>query len=345
MDTRTSHAIRQLHSESQSEGSTPIEQLALLTRYCHFSTLKVLTAQTAHIVLVEQQTRYTLAEKESGFMERHQIIQCMTKLSVLASLSLFAACASDSNKASGTGGASSTGGAPSSGGASNTGGAGFTCNVSDVGDASTGNPNCVTENAKICAADLIGFPFAKVAVSGSDCTTCSAGNQPAQETSATLTQPEPGMLCLSGRVSAGGWATLGLGLSTRSDDGKKILETFDAAMLGIAQVAVTIDSPPSQGLTLYAEMTNHFDCPNSATDCTYPPNFKYQDIKKPGAVLAPLADYKLDGDPGPAFDAGVLLDTSKLDNLLFQVNVAGDYNFCIHDFNLLDDLGNVVCPR
>ena len=152
-----------------------------------------------------------------------------------------------------------------------------------------------------------------------------------------MSYPAPGKLCLAGRVSPGGFAGLNLNFATRNQDGTKILEPFDAASRGITQMAFTIDSPPSTGLTIGITAIAQLDCPGDPLACSSP-GFIIEAAATPGPVVVSLAALK-------SVDAPTLvLDTSKLDAMFLQYHQAGDYNFCIRDLKFLDAQGNVVEP-
>jgi hypothetical protein len=253
---------------------------------------------------------------------------------LLAGLGLLTACGSDGNKSVVTTDASHTGGATGTGGTTDTGGSSNTAN-----DTAT-DPNCASNEALICAADLTGFPFVRVALKGSDycryvgnCT----GVPPTGETTVSITQPKAGTLCLAGTVSPDGWALLALEVAEKTLDRKKILQPFDATSHGITQVTMTIDPPPAQGLDLQLNMVQKLECPSSPADCFYPPNFDFKTITAPSTVTAVLSDFK-------ATDSSQVLDSSVLHSFLLQVNGAGPFDFCIHDFAFLDASNNVVTP-
>jgi hypothetical protein len=200
--------------------------------------------------------------------------------------------------------------------------------------------SCVSRDEFLCGQDLAGFPFVTDALMASDqCggLACAGLTPPDGTTSVTMSYPEPGKLCLSGRVSSSGFGVLALEFALKNRDGTKIVAPFDAAARGITQVTLAIDSPPSQGLALQAHMITHRECPVGPLDCFYPPNFKYMDITAAGPVSAPLADFKSDDDPT------VTIDPTVLNDVFLQVS-SGSVDFCIHDFNFLDAAGNAVRP-
>jgi hypothetical protein len=169
-----------------------------------------------------------------------------------------------------------------------------------------------------------------------------AANTPVGETTASLSQPEPGILCLSGTVSPAGWATLGVLFAVRNQDGTETLKKFDADSLGITQLQFSIDSPPSRGVSVHAAVTVATSCPDDKFACvsddfslmTEPSGSVPVSITSPGPVSAPFANFV---QPG----GSQVFDTSALDNLRFTVG-PGDYDFCVHDFKFLDAQNNEI---
>ncbi len=216
--------------------------------------------------------------------------------------------------------------------------------------SSSDPPACKSSDSFICSDDLGAFPFVRAALAVSDlCVGSPEGNPigdtmsctgaiiPDGETTVTLTQPEAGRLCLAGRVSTSGFALISLSLSEASADQRTIITPFDAQSRGIAQVAMTIDTPPNQGLAVDAHMILHRECPAGGLDCFYPPNFVSRTITAAGPVVVPLSEFTSEDDPTQ------LLDTSVLHDVFLQFS-AGPFNFCVHDFNFLDAAGNPVTP-
>ena len=269
-----------------------------------------------------------------SIMKQHQMTKRVTTLSVLAGLGLLSACGSDGGKAVGASGATSVGGATGTGGASTNGGTAGTSSTSVADSCQTGP--CVPS----------GFPFVTRALAisdacGSNCP-LSAANTPSGETTATLSQPVAGTLCLSGAVAPAGWAQIALTFATKSQDNTQVLSKFDAKSLGITQVAFTIDSPPSAGVSVSAAVTTATSCPGNLLGCftygfdlmTGPGSSVAANYTRPGQVTAPFANF-LQSVGSQSFD------TSALDHLVFGVG-SGSYNFCIHDFKFLDAQGNEV---
>jgi len=216
------------------------------------------------------------------------------------------------------------------------------------GSSSVDDPYC-KEEGFICHPS--GLPFVEVAGPASDLCggydTCDlAKNPPPGSTTATMTQPQTGQLCLSGTVATGGWAQITLQFAVFNQQSTKILKTFDADARGITQVAFTIDSPPSGGVGVSAAVTTSLDCPMSAFDCftygfqlmTAPLSNIPLTITAPRPVVAPFAAFQ-------QTRSGVsqTFDTSALQYLFFGVP-SGDYDFCLQDFRFLDAAGNEVKP-
>ena len=271
-------------------------------------------------------------------MTHRTIHNVLPSLSLLAALGLQAACASDSRNSAGTGGSPGVGGTA-------VGGSGGMAVVGASSDpCSSGR----------CAPSR--FPFVNTAIASSD--TCGSNcpllvvDTPVGKTTATLSQPEEGTLCLSGMVSPDGWAALGLvfavwavGDQARTDMNEprtEILKKFNADALGITQVSFTIDSPPGGGVSVSAAITTATSCPDGASGCV---TTGFDLMSGPGSsvpvnytarapVIAPFANFKQ--------TVGMQrFDTRALQHLVFGVG-SGSYNFCIHDFKFLDAQGNEV---
>jgi hypothetical protein len=228
---------------------------------------------------------------------------------------LATGCGSPNEAASGAaGGGAATGGSSGMGGSSSKG----------------GDPNCITGDGFLCAADLTGFPFVAFAASYSDKGGVFSGRTPpAGETTVTMSHPEPGKLCLSGRVAPAEFlAGMNLDFAPRNLDATMVLKPFDAAKLHITQASLTIDTPPSTGVRLSLFTVKQLECPNSPLDCNY--GFQFGALGA-GPVIVPFADFTSN-------DPSVAVDMTMLDSLVFQVG-PGDYAFCIHDFKLLDANG------
>ena len=229
---------------------------------------------------------------------------------------------------------------------------GFLVGMLGLGAACGGSsedPNCVNQEGFICHPS--GIPFAEVAGAASDLCggydVCPlAANPPAGSTTATLTQPQAGKVCLSGTVATNGWAQLVLQFAVFNKEFTNIVKTFDADARGITQAAFTVDSPPSGGVAVSAAVTTKLDCPASGFDCftygfdlmTAPLSNIPLTITQPGPQVAPFVDFQ-------QTRSGVsqTFDTSALQHIVFGVAM-GDYDFCLRDFKFLDAAGNEVKP-
>ena len=172
---------------------------------------------------------------------------------------------------------------------------------------------------------------------------------PPGATTATFSQPEPGKLCQSGTVEAGGYAGFIMLFAEWNQDATKVLKPFDATSLGITQVAFTIDSPPSGGVAVYASIVTSPECPGSPPDYSTCVTWGFElmsaplsttplTITTPGPQVAPFTNFKqtLSG-------VNQTFDTTALNFFDFRVG-AGSYDFCVHDFKFLDAAGNQVKP-
>jgi len=243
----------------------------------------------------------------------------------------------------GAGGTSNQGEKTGTGGASNSGGTAGTSSTAVADAASEADP-C---SSGLCVPS--GFPFVNSSRAITDACIdqgCPllAADTPVGKTTATLSQPEAGTLCLSGSVSTGGFANLGLLFAVKNQDHTETLKTFDANSLGITQLEFTIDSPPSGGVSVSAISTIATSCPGDKFAClsnqfslmTGPGSSVPLSITSPGRVPAPFTNF-MQTVGSQSFD------TSALDNLGFSVG-PGNYDFCVHDFRFLDAQNNEVKP-
>ncbi len=197
-------------------------------------------------------------------------------------------------------------------------------------------PSCDDRDGLICSP--AGFPGVVSAVAVTDyCladpskpTSCPATTiPPGGSTTALLTEPTAGKLCMSGTVAARGFAVLALRFfDTREPDGT-FATTFHPGAAGIATIALTIDSPPSGGIMPNRIGGFHVELPST-------PGVPLV-VTEPGPLLIPLSSFVSDGSPH------VTLAPNDIQTLGFDVG-PGDYDFCVHDFRFLDAAGNEVTP-
>jgi hypothetical protein len=216
-------------------------------------------------------------------------------------------------------------------------------------NGTSATPSCTSGEGLICQPR--GLPFVTLAGASSDaCAGSRLGtcpNPPLSATTATLTTPQTGELCLSGTVAANdGWAKLVLVFTTFNLERTKVLKVFNADALGITQVAFTIDSPPSGGVTIDAAVVTALDCPSGPGDC-FTQGFDLMtptgtgvlaSFADPGPEVAPFANFRQ-----TRTGVSQTFDTSALHHLEFVVG-KGAYGFCIHDLRFLDAAGTEVEP-
>jgi hypothetical protein len=136
---------------------------------------------------------------------------------------------------------------------------------------------------------------------------------------------------------------LALEFPGKNADKTKALEPFDATARGITQVALTVDSPPAQGVALLVSTIARIPCPTNTggaappLECQDPPTFKFAEITAAGPVRAPFADFK------SVDDASQTIKPSLLDSVFLQVD-SGEFDLCMRDFNFLDAAGSQVRP-
>jgi len=119
-------------------------------------------------------------------------------------------------------------------------------------------------------------------------------------------------------------------------------------MVAKEQVAFTIDSPPSGGVTVLGAVVKQLDCPGSAngTACrttgfrwvTAPGSQTPVIITAAGQQIAPFANFEQSNSA-----ASPIFDITALDSFAFLVG-PGSLDFCVHDFRLLDAAGEEVKP-
>jgi hypothetical protein len=193
------------------------------------------------------------------------------------------------------------------------------------GEPASGGPNvgsdCVsTDENLICAPS--GFPFVERAFA------VDQGNP-------MLTEPEPGVLCVSGTAAPGEHAGF-LMILFRGWSGA--LQPFDADAHGITQLSFAVDSLPAGGLIVDAGLVLSLDCPEYLLDCLAI-GFELPRITESGATSLPLADFLQSDSASEHQD----FDTRSISHIGFTVG-EGAYDFCVRDFKLLNDAGDEVTP-
>jgi hypothetical protein len=258
---------------------------------------------------------------------------------------LAAGCGSGYN-ASGRGGIGGPGGAAWMGGASGTGSPGGTSGAGGAGSpvvyppCSSGEPWTVVDG--ICAPS--GFPFVQYAFAQSNqcpvikvCPTSPVG------TTIRLSQPAAGTLCVSGtNPNSGNITGILVGFTVFSTEGvsptyQKVLEMFNADLLGITQVRFTIDRPPSAGVSVWANALHSNVC-NAA--CFSVAFALASPITATGTTTITTTASFTDFTANPV----QTFDTRALASIGFDVG-PGDFDFCVRDFQFLDAQGVEVKPK
>ncbi len=191
-----------------------------------------------------------------------------------------------------------------------------------------------------------GMPFVQVALADTDAANPDLP-QPG-ETSAIISNPEPGTACISGRLEDG-WAFLTLGVARW--DGANLRDPLDAAGLGIESIQFTLTTPPSSGV--YVQLTSLVpDCDLGPIECQHWGFFLERDAfqtplleNQPGTVTARIANFVRADYIDPAWQ----FDPSRLSTLQIGPgalrSVTGDYDYCVSDLKFLDAAGNEVVPE
>jgi hypothetical protein len=257
----------------------------------------------------------------------------ISTMALLTAITLTAGCSADSGRSGGT---TSTGGTAGGGGSATAGGAG----TAGTGGSSAGIngatfPDCEGNNPTgdaPCAPS--GFPFVRHAFPHSYSADCVLAGG-----TVTMSQPEHGILCLSGSTDAvqEDAVGIGLGLSVASDEpfeNYRVLELFNANALGIEKVRFTVDDPPPGGIVVSADIFHSLEC--HGLDCV---TFGFTTLERVTTSGAPttIALAEL------VSAQGVAVDTRALAGLRFDVG-AGEFEYCIRDLHFLDENDVEVLP-
>jgi hypothetical protein len=206
-------------------------------------------------------------------------------------------------------------------------------------------PYCADGPGEICAP--AGFPFVTSAGTLTDCQTTPGCTS--TKTTATLSQPQAGTVCLKGTVAAspvpsGGpsFAWLLLSVNSVNQSKTQIVEVFDAKALGITGLQFTIESPPATGVTLFATAAHTSSC-SSPPEClsSWSLTTGRADVVKAfqtaGPESAPFSSFLMRTDPNR------VLDSSALSHFIFEVG-PGDYDFCVSGLSFVNASGETVSP-
>ncbi|SRR6266540_2041126 len=197
-------------------------------------------------------------------------------------------------------------------------------------------PSCEDRDGLFCHPPGFAAVVSAVAVTDyclvdlSKPTSCPATTiPPAGRTTARLTEPTAGKLCMSGTVAAGGFAVLALRFFDTFEPDGTFMTNFHPGAAGITTFELTIDSPQSGGILLNRIGGFHVELPSN-------PGVPLV-VTEPGSLLIPLSSFVSDSSPP------VTLVPDDIQTLGFDVP-EGDYDFCVHGFKLLDAAGNEATP-
>jgi hypothetical protein len=176
-----------------------------------------------------------------------------------------------------------------------------------------------------------------------------------EASSAAISVPELGTICVSGTLGATGtfggmvsypFVNLYLLLSLRDDSGTCVMSAFDAQALDIATVRFDLDRRPESRMGLGAAVIRQAQCeePWLCTDggiyTWLAPDRQELGVVGPGTTEARLDEFVGDDLPEPLsaywlHDVELWMDASPKE-LPFE--------YCMSNFQLLDSVGNVVLP-
>jgi len=220
--------------------------------------------------------------------------------------------------------------------------------------AAGGDTTITTQSTAVCNAlfDAREIPFVAVTFWTSDaCPSQRTGVAPMPSSTITRLTHEPGKICMSGQVTTG-YAELFLDFSGNNPNGtqppEQPADPLDAAGLGISQLRFTLDSPPASGLAANLASVLVPGCYGRPNDCLHAGYYVMREdmpgvptrLDQAGTHTLRIADFQA----APWVDPTRELDTSRLAFLAFEIGI-GDYDFCIHDLELLDDAGSPVGGR
>jgi hypothetical protein len=168
---------------------------------------------------------------------------------------------------------------------------------------------------------------------------------------ARITNPAPGTVCLSGTLADAGptyanWgAILVLDIAAWNQERTQV-SPFPAEQLGITQVQFTLDSPPATGIAPAVMEVLNLECPNNPGDCltAVPFYLKSEVITTARTITASLsaAEQPSWGDPR------LMLDPNRVYGLQFDgkttQGTTADYDFCVHDLKFLGADGTEIVP-
>jgi hypothetical protein len=168
-----------------------------------------------------------------------------------------------------------------------------------------------------------------------------------------VTKDQPGEVCVSGQVTDG-WVNLIVSVDRINDifsstPPPETRQPLNIAALGIAALRFTLDPAPANGLHVALSQVVGENCTITSQDCIVA-GFYVMDEGRPGILFdfdqagsqtLTIADFQR----APWVDPTLELDTTRISGMEFELN-AGDFAFCLRDFDFLDQSGNPIArPR
>lgn len=276
----------------------------------------------------------------------------MTVMPIIVGVSAMLASNVACGDKSATGGVSDAGvlsDASRSMGTSGTGGSGGGSVSCPVGTNSLG--------AEVRVTCLDGTPFVYAAWPYTDASVFP-GVSPTGTTTATISTPKPGKICMSGRME-NGFASMTLSFVPAQDvvsflfANPTFANGLDAPARGVSQIRLTVDSPPAgTQIQLRSVLTN------CGSDICIRGDFYWSAGAPPTPVVIDgagvpnqvttvttrIADFRKGPGPNPDFVLGA-------NNLVWLhvgpgdlAPMTGDYSFCVHDLAFLNENGGEVRP-
>jgi hypothetical protein len=213
----------------------------------------------------------------------------------------------------------------------------------DSGSASRAEEEC--PEFFICEPQ--GLPYVRAILPSTNSWGPGADPPSAGETTATVTQPEPGRVCMAGTVEDG-WAWLTLVFA--NIDGNGVSDALDAPGRGIASLEFVLESPPPVGVGVQL-VSAVPDCTEGPVACQHW-GFSLSGesagtlfrASESGLVRAPLSAFVKTAGADPSWE----FDPSHLSTLQIGPGAFGDvtsaYDFCVSNLRFLDAQGEDVSP-
>lgn len=223
-------------------------------------------------------------------------------------------------------------------------GAGTDAAASNDTAAVKATPICTGPAVEACVLAVDGLPFVLTAVAVTD-----------GASTARVTHPAPGRVCLSGTLADAGagsanWGViLGLPIAERSADRTRILSPFNAEQLGITQFQFTIERPPATGVRPAITQVAKLECPDDPGSCLTIINLRDETGAQALITTTRTMTVPLSTSAQAPSDAPQLpMDLTRMNGVQFGAGALQgtnlDYDFCIHDLKFLGADSKEIVP-